>query len=355
VGPRSRIAARIGHLLAGSLALAALSACGDSWSASTTNILPNGGVGTGSSMKASASILTKMAGAPQRVPFQGKRRVEAHWMEGTTAKSLKYTELATGNGAGGFAIQPLDLIEPALPPAQANQFLLLQRAREGLFFRYRDFALRDFDLFAANWSAESADDVGPVAGRAVERMLVKRRSGGDRRYVVDVDSENGLVLRAREELLDGTLVSLVEFETLDLDPDFSAVSFHQELTSEVTLSNNLSSVARALQFQPHAPKQLPRGYELIEVAKLVDPHDSQTWAKLVYSDGVDLLFFVEAEPADTPPHQIHSAPPTEPGTLRALTIGTWTVLQARYAGRDSVVMGKQGELALADAIRSAYP
>jgi hypothetical protein len=355
VGARSRIAAWIGNLLAGSVALAALSSCGDSWSASTTNILPGGGVGTGSSMPASATILTKMAGAAQRVPFQGKRRVEARWKEGTTTKSLIYVELATGDGAGGFAIEPLELIEPVLPPAQASQFLLLQQAREGLFFRYRDFALRDFDLFAANWSAAQSGEVGEVAGRTAERWVFQRRSGGDRHYVVDVDSENGLVLRAREELLDGTLVSQVEFQTLDLDPDFSAVSFHQALTSEVTLSTNLSSVASVLQFQPHAPKQLPRGYELIEVAKLVDPHGGQTWAKLVYSDGVDLLFFVEAEPGDAPPPQIHSAPPTVPSTLRALSIGTWTVLQAHYAGRDSVVMGKQGELALADAIRSAYP
>lgn len=340
----------------GSLALAALSGCGDSWSASTTNILPNGGVGTGASMDATASILTKMAGAAQRVPFQGKRVVEAHWMEGTTAKTLKYTELATGNGAGGFAIEPLELIEPALPPAQANQFLVLQRNREGLFFRYRDFAIRDFDLFEANWTANVTGEVGEIAGRVVERLLVKRRSGGDRRYLVDVDAENGLVLRAVEELLDGTLVSKVEFQTLDLDPDFSAVSFHQALTNEITLSTNLSGVARALEFQPHAPKQLPRGYELIEVAKLLDPHGNRAWAKLVYSDGVDVLFFVESEPDGTPPpHQIQGIPPADPGTVRALTIGTWTVLQAHYAGRDSVVLGKQGELALADAIRSAYP
>jgi hypothetical protein len=350
VGSLARIASWIG-----SLALAALSGCGDSWSASTTNILPNGGVGTGAAMDATASILTKMAGAAQRVPFQGTRRVEARWMEGTTAKSLIYTELATGNGAGGFAIEPLELIEPALPPAQANQFLVLQRNREGLFFRYRDFALRDFDLFEANWSANVTGEVGEIAGRVVERLLVKRRAGGDRRYLVDVDSENGLVLRAVEELLDGTLVSKVEFQTLDLDPDFSAVSFHQALTNEVTLSTNLTSVARALEFQPHAPKQLPRGYELIEVAKLVDPHANRAWAKLVYSDGVDVLFFVESESADTPSHQIQGIPPSEPGTVRALTIGTWTVLQAHYGSRDSVVLGKQGELALADAIRSAYP
>jgi len=352
VGSLARIAAWVG-----SVALAALGGCGaDAWSGSTTNILPNGGATTGGgSMMATASILTKMAGAAQRVPFQGQRRVEAHWMEGTTAKSLIYTELASGNGAGGFAIQPLELIEPVLPPAKANQFLLLQQQREGLFFRYRDFALRDFDLFSANWSATATDDVGDVAGRAVERLVVKRRAGGDRRYIVDVDAENGLVLRAQEELLDGTPVSLVEFETLDLDPDFSAVSFHQELTSEVSLSTNLQSVARALQFEPHSPKQLPRGYELIEVAKLVDPLGGKTWAKLVYSDGVDVLFFVEAEPADIPNHQIHSSPPNQPGTLRALSIGTWTVLQAHYFDRDSVVMGKQGELALADAVRSAYP
>jgi hypothetical protein len=100
---------------------------------------------------------------------------------------------------------------------------------------------------------------------------------------------------------------------------------------------------------------LPRGYELIEVAKLVDPHDTRTWVKLVYSDGVDVLFFVEAEPPDLPSHHAQPGGPPEASTLRSLSIGAWTVLQARYSGRDSIAMGKQGELALADAIRSAYP
>jgi len=190
----------------------------------------------------------------------------------------------------------------------------------------------------------------------VERLTIQRREGADRRFTVDVDPENGLVLRASEQLLDGTLVSRLEFLEIDLDPNTSAISFHQSLTGEVSLPMGSANALRdELGFLPHEPRQLPAGYALIELAKLEDPQDHRTWVKQVYSDGVELLFFLEAEPPELPTHHVPPSGAQKPGTLRALSIGTWTVLQADLQGRDLIAMGKQGELALADAIRSAFP
>lgn len=338
--------------LLGALAFTALAAC-DSWTASTNNLPVDPG-GGGSAILAKVPALELNAGATTRIPFQGVRRVETHWTEGTTSHALVYRERISGDGTGRFDLELLELIEPVLPPAQVNQFTLLHESREGLFFRYRDFEVRDLDLFSANYSAHSGEDVAEVAGRAVERWVVQRGAGSERRYVVDIDPENGLALRAREELLDGTLVALLEYESLDLAPDLSNVAFHQPSNSEIGLPWGSTNLARNLGFTPHEPRQLPRGFSLHEAAKLVDAKDARTWAKLVYSDGVELMFFVQAEP-DAPVHQLPPGLPQALGNLRSLRIGLWTVLQADYHGRDSIAMGKQSELALADAIRSAYP
>jgi hypothetical protein len=348
---RSLLAARLGALL-----VAALAGC-DSWSASTTNILPvDPSTGGGGAMMASSSILDRMEGATMRVPFQGQRRIELHWQEGAVAKELVYTELVTADGAGSFAIHPLELIEPALPPAQASQFLHLQEMRQSLFFRYRDFEVRDLDLFAANYGARFTGDVGQVAGRDVERLVIQRRIAPDRRFTVDVDPLNGLVLRASEVLLDGTLVARLEFSQIELDPSaFTPVSFHQPLTGEISLPTNGSNLARSLGFQPHQPRQLPSGFDLIEMAELVDPQDNRTWAKQVFSDGVELLFFLEAKPDDVPGFHVQPGSTQDLASLRSLSIGPWTVLQADYNNRQMIVMGKQSELALEDAIRSAFP
>jgi hypothetical protein len=347
VGPRTHIPA-----LLGALALTALAAC-DSWVAST-NTIPGDPAGGGSAVMAGKTLLESNVGALTRIPLQGVRKVEARWTEGAVQHALVYRERITGDGTGRFDLQLLELIEPPLPPNQANQFTLLHESREGLFFRYRDFEIRDFDLFSANFSAVSSKDVAQVAGRQVERWVVQRRAGAERRYVVDLDAENGIALRAREELLDGTLVSQLEYESLDLAPDLTNVPFHQKSNGEIALTTSSFGLARGLGFSPHQPRHLPRGYSLHEAAKLVDAKDGRTWAKLVYSDGVDLMFFVEAEPKPPSPHVQPGSTQTL-GTLRSLRVGLWTVLQAEYLDRDSIAMGKQGELALSDAIRSAYP
>ena len=338
--------------LLGALALSALAAC-DSWTASTNNV-PVDPIGGGTAVMAQKPALELNEGALTRIPLQGVRRVEAHWKEGDVEHALIYRERVTGDGTGRFDLQFVELIEPLLPPPQASQFEFLHESREGLFFRYRDFEIRDFALFSANFNARQTGDVADVAGRPVERWVVQRRAGPERRYIVDLDVENGIALRVCEELLDGTPVSLLQYESLNLAPDLNNVPFHQPSNGEFALTTSGVGLARGLGFTPHQPRHLPRGYSLHEAAKLIDPKDGRTWAKLVYSDGVDLMFFVEGDPQKPSPHVQPSAT-QRPGTLRSMRVGLWTVLQSDYLGRDAIAMGKQGELALADAIRSAYP
>jgi len=339
--PLALLAALVAPLLLG------LCAGCDSWSASTDT-------GHAAGKLESVSLLHLMVGATKKVEFQGVRRYEAYWNGGSGPQSLVYRETVSADGTGQFAIEPQELIQPALPPAQTAQFLLLQKVREGLSFRYRDFEIRDIDTFAANYTAIFTGQKVTVAGRQAERLMIQRRDPTDRRFVVDVDPDNGLVLRAREELSDGTLVALSEFESLDLSPDLSGVVFHQSVSGEQTLPPGSALTSQNLGFQPSTPRQVPAGWRLIEVAKLVDPIDDRPWAKLVYSDGVELCFFVVAAPGQ-PTFHVQPGPPPDAYHVRSLAIGPWTVLQGEIAGRDVVVMGKQDGQVLADLIRSAFP
>jgi hypothetical protein len=306
---------------------------------------------------ASTSLLHLMVGAPQRVEFQGVRRYEARWSDASGPHALVYREEVSSDGRGRFAVDPVELIEPALSPAQEAQFLLLQKLREGLFFRYRDFTIRDVDAFARNYVADFTGQQLPVAGHLAERLQIEASSDrveeAGRRYTVDVDPSNGLVLRVREELADGTLVSLSEFESLTYTPDLTGVVFNKTVSGEESLPTGTPLTASALGFQPHPPKAVPHGWRLHEVATLTDPTTDLPWVKLVYTDGLEVLFFAEAGPGQ-PTFQSPGAAAPQPPRLRSLSIGSWTVLQGQIDGRELVVMGRSGEDVLADLVRSAF-
>jgi hypothetical protein len=332
-------------------ALLGLQSC-DGWWAST-DFYPVADSQQVGSQKA-GSILDLMVGASERVKFQGVRRYEAHYSDATGAHSLVYRETVSSDGQGSYAVDPLELLEPQLAPVPESQFLLLQKVRERLLFRYRDFEIRDLAAFTDNYLAVFTGQTTTIAGQAAERLRIQSRTQTDRRYVVDVDPTSGLVLRAREELLDGTLVAQTEFESLDLAPDLSGVAFSQGLTDEEALPPGSKPDLTGLGFQPPVPKQLPAGWRLQEVAKLVDPTDDRAWAKLVYTDGVDLLFFLAAAP-EPPQRALVGGSAAQPARVRALSVGAWTVLQGDLAGHELVVMGKADEEVLADLIRSALP
>ena len=328
------------------LAALALGAC-DTWAAETDN--------SSAGVQKSTSILQLMVGASERVEMQGVRRYEVRWSDAAGAHTLLYRETVSADGQGQYAIDPLELVEPQLAPAPAAQFLVMQKVRERLMFRYRDFEIRDLDAFSANYEAVFTGQTFDVAGQTAERLRIQRRTAPDRRFWVDVDPDNGLVLRAREELLDGTLVSHSEYESLDLTPDLSGVVFSQSLTDETLLAPGAAMTYDALGFVPPEPRQVPDGWSLVETARLVDPTDGRVWAKLVYSDGIAPLFFLVSEPEAPQLQVVASAGTPQAVRVRALSIGAWTVLQGEVASHDVVVMGRQDEQVLADLIRSAFP
>jgi hypothetical protein len=299
------------------------------------------------------------------VRFQATRRYEAHWQVDGQDEVLVYREQASSDGAGGFAIQPLELLEPQLGSGPESLFLLLQRAREGFFFRHRDFAIRDPELFLQRWQVI---DRGPtqMLGRPCVRLEVQHQQDPDGAYHLVVDTGSGLVLRSEERDAAGTVVSLLEFETLDLVPDLSSTLLHQPATSETVVSSE-AGMRAALLFVPLRPKVVPEGFELLELATVEDLSQGgggETWARFTYGDGVEQLFFLHT--AQGPAEQLALGQAgTGPGggtggagtpehTVRFARVGPWTLLFGDIDGQSYVVLGKQDEHQLLLMVESAF-
>ena len=140
-------------------------------------------------------LVQLMAEAPEAVVFQGTRRYEAYWDYEGSPEELIYREDVVTNGQGGFSIDPAELISPPLSSSGEDIFLLLQKTREGFFFGHRDFSIRDLQLFLKQWTVL---DLGQTTflGRSAVLLDVRRQDNPDGYYLLTVDDQNGLVLRA---------------------------------------------------------------------------------------------------------------------------------------------------------------
>ena len=126
------------------------------------------------------------------------------------------------------------------------------------------------------------------------------------------------------------------------------------MNAEEALAVAPSNAAVQLGFTPKPPKQLPAGWELIEFARVVDPTDGRPWAKFVYSDGLELMFLVQAKPEFL--HSLHTgstSPPTTPESVVEMKIGLWTALSGKLQSREMVALGKVERSVLADLIQSS--
>jgi len=317
---------------------------------------PSGAEAVGGQASASLSILTLMADAPGNVTHGGVRLFEAHSVVAGQSKSFKYRELVFVD-ANRISLSPIELIAPPMSAGDESLFFLTQKLRERMMFFSRDFGVRDAGLFAANYTLIDTGTASVVAGVACVRLIVAKRVAPDRRYVLDVDPDNGLLLSSREELLDGTLVARTVFESISYQPNLSNVVWNVPLNGEVDLVPGTAEAFTSLGFQPRTPKLLPAGWQQIGLAKVVDPTSDQVWARLTYSDGVEQIFFTVAK-GDGPKHEIKfpppGTPPKHPDRVRKLAVGNWTLLEGDLAQGRVLVLGRAADGVLEDMIQSAF-
>lgn len=339
--------------------------------------------GTSGSASASAAVehanaldglglFERMARATQTVRFGGTRRIEYHYAVAGIPQTLIYSEHVVADGSGGFAIDPERLIAPQLPAPQREAFELLQKEREGFMYRYRDFDVRDAALFAENYSVQAGDAPAPVCGRACTELQVSRRDiASPSRYVAEVDTETGLVLRFDEYTPANVLLSRMEFTDFTLSPVLDGVEFFTPHHPGTPLDAAQEDAA-TLGFQAAHPRIVPRGYQLLR-SELVE-EGGRKWVRRFYGDGVENMFFLHAGPSSAVPHDAHGGPVVPGGgggtgagitsgpgthggvetvTVRVCNVGPWTIAEAVRGSQNLMVIGKATEAEVLQALKSA--
>jgi hypothetical protein len=287
--------------------------------------------------------------APTSVRYSGERVVEAV-SKADGGRPWTHTERVHSLGNGQFAIEPLDLLRPTVAQRLAQTFLVQQQQRQGLNYRYRDFHVHDLELFLANYAAVDSGNKTYVAGRECAEFLVEKLEHGQRRYTVAVDLEHGLVLRYREETLDGALVAQMHYTSVDFAPDLTQVAWHVARNDERLLTED-ANLAQILGFEPILPRTLPPGYRLVDRAVVKDDL-GRVWLKTTYGDGVERLFFVHGGPLVPGPM---AARWPEPDRVRVLDAAPWTSAQGNLSGERVIALGKVSAEALLIVLDSSRP
>jgi hypothetical protein len=318
---------------------------------------------------ASLPFLEKIPEAPSSVAYSGERHVRLSYVVAGTLKDLEYDETVHSDGHGRFSIVPGKVSAPAMTDDEAAFFAILQERRDGFFYRYRDFRIRDLRAFLRNWSATDQGLRETVAGRECAVLEFRKVRGDGSRYKAWIDVSTGLVMRAEEFDAQGARVGLVEFREFTLAPDLSTLALHGDRSEPKALDLSTDTTT-ALGFQVLRPKILPDGYRLERAESVTAeaasnpgagaPNETrgeprgERWARIAYGDGVEQIFFLQSLSPDAA--QASTAPgEVDVGSrfVRVFHVGPWTVLQGQFDRTRAIVMGKVDEASLLRMLKSA--
>lgn len=356
----SEFALRASALACSVVLAAALSACSPS---GKSTVISADKPGAPSTLQASGvSVLDHMFDAPEHVAHEGRRRLEYHFESEGAPQTLIYEEHVVADGQGQFALDPGQVIAPAMTTPQREIFEALQKEREGFFFRYRDFGVRQSPLFKANYVVTDLGSRPMVAGCLCIEFSIHRLHDALSTYLVAVDPTTGLVMRCSEFDRHGNLLARSEFLEFTLSPNLDGVEWFQGRFASEAFDDH-STVADELGFHAQAPRFVPSGYQLVR-SELVHIA-GRAWVRRVYSDGVESLFFMHGGPAVAPsldPHAtnpIHAShtplggPNAEPFTVRVCQVGPWTMAEVKRGAENMIVVGKVGEDEVARILQSS--
>lgn len=289
------------------------------------------------------SFLDRMPRAPFVTRYYARRRV-VQSVPGSGV--LEYTEKVWADGQGGFTVQPEQLLQPQLPTAQANLFLLLQTGREGFMYRVRDFAVQDVRLLLREYTIEAIGTHIAVAGQSCERLRVRSLKPQSNYFELDVPAQTGLILRSVEFTPQGVEVGRVETLEYSATPDLTGLTMHQDIPSQ---DLDLSNTTAQLGYQLRAPTYIPAGFELSHAERL--DVAGEVWARLAFHNGAEQAFLLHRKLPGGP----SMAEPVEKHNLRVFRLGAWTLLQATVNQHRFIAAGRLAEEQLRLMIESALP
>jgi len=290
--------------------------------------------------------------APWNTRYQGERLVTVTVeLDGSERVQTRYTELVSSDGSGRFNILPLQAETPVAPDEPT--FLTLQAQREGFYYRYRDFRIRDLEAFRENYRHLDTGTSVTVAGRSAWEVRFVRNGKKGRVYAVAFDLETGLVLRSNEYGPRGLLLSGLEFTSLDLDPDLSGVAFFVPGNDEQGFDLESGEGEGILGFKPHLPKSVPAGFVLYETASVTDDMGYR-WFKAGFTDGVEMVFFLHRERGAGTfdlPMTATAKLATPRDEVRLFRAGRVSAAQGTVRGQDLIVIGEASERELLQMLR----
>ncbi|MEE8468106.1 MAG: hypothetical protein V3T22_06605 [Planctomycetota bacterium] len=297
---------------------------------------PAGG-GPQNSGGGNTAFLAKVADAPDRVAHRGTRKLELYY--GGPAGVIYREDIGT-DGKGYFSIELIELLTPHPNP---QFFQILQDGRQVMTYRFRDWLIRDYDLFLANYTHSVLNWSTVVAGRSCVQLDVMSTAPGTQiRYVVDVDPTNGMVMRWEEQDLAGQVLARMEYETYEPRGDVSDMTLVRRNfpTSGHDLDEDLDAI---FGFQPLIPSLLPNSafQVLPDIEKSTVPNfqggPDAVWAKVYVTDGLEFAV-VMSQARDPNPDNGEGLL----GVVDHMQLGSWGALRGDMHGFPFVVAGKFG-------------
>lgn len=315
-------------------------------------------------------LLARIESSRTDVAYHGTRRLRMNYRVLGDQRDLEYVERVASDGQGRFGMDIGEIASPAMTVEDEQFFRILQGNRQGFFYRYRDFGIRDLELFQQGYELRHTGQA-EICGRDCVVLEVRHRERPKRWYVVAIDPRTGVVMRSEEHVGgSGEIVTSIEFESFEegLPQDADDFPWYASSFDRKELMMGLKGRSQ-VGFRILSPTLLPEDYRFERADSLLD-EDGRTWVRLVYGDGVENVFFLHS-PLSAPrrapddqretvilPTAVGGADETTPAPtgsdrVTVAEVGPWTVVEGTVRGQSIVAMGKVGEDELLQMVQSA--
>lgn len=322
-------------------------------SSGTTNSGTSQNSGSGAFLQGPAYFAGVM-NAPFEVAFRGEREVTLRTRVFDIVTEVSYEEEVASDGNGAFTIVPLNIVTPVLTWGQQGEFILRQESREGFFYRYRDFRVRDSVSFWMNYELLDLQLQQSIAGRVCETLRIQRKDGTGNIFDVVIDPATSLVMKEVCTRQNGELVSSMVFQSFQLDADLSDLQLNDGQSKWISVE--LPGLESAMYHELLLPSAPPSGYELQDMAYRQAPGISGfRWAQLTYGDGVEQAFFLfeDSELGEGSKGPTNGSSNPNPDLIRSYAFGAWSMIEGHVRGRYVLSVGRVSEAQLLLMLQSA--
>ena len=306
------------------------------------NSSTSGGAGAG---RTGADLLTKLSDSS--VPSHEGTRLVRISVGPDSPLVLIYREHVAVAEDGTFAVDPIEVLQPQMTPASENLFLLLQKARESFFHRYRGFRILDLGLFTEQYTTTQSFNAEIVGGKESVEFEIEPNTEGGHSYHLWVEPGSGVCLRTQEFDEEERLVSEVEYENIDFSPEL-VTELSGGPTGWVALDQG-SSASQVL-----TPLWIPESY-VLQGAETINHAQGGEWTSLRYTDGIGTMMILQG--SEQPAAQAPTRGPAKGALTRVSVgeIGAWTTVEAVFSGQHIIVIGKRPEADLVATLVSLTP